>query len=253
MPDCFLESLIEVEVRQEVAVFEEQDLDLVLVDPALEPVAFPVLERVLVDVSGGTDDAADSVLVPRVDVPHALALPVELVLPRLELGHFAIGHLLDGLDDLPVLVEHLDRKRLELLPKLRLFRAGALRRLAEHLGDELVVCLEHDARTAGLAESLLAFLLHAFRAHVAFVQDRVLKYLIDGRALCLVDSQTAADEVLYRLRKLCGRIRVRALLDLCLNDQLWPGRERSLEVAYFVEEDAQRPDVRLRGGQFAAE
>ena len=64
MPHCFFKSLIKVEVRQEIAVFEQKDLHLVLVDPALEAMAFPVLERILVDVSGRTDDAADSMLIP---------------------------------------------------------------------------------------------------------------------------------------------------------------------------------------------
>ena len=105
MPQRFLEVRIEVKIRQVITVLEEQNLDLMLVDPALEAMALPVLEGILVDVASRADYTADSVLVARMDVPHALALSVEFVFPRLERGHFSISHLLHGLDYIPVKLE----------------------------------------------------------------------------------------------------------------------------------------------------
>lgn len=116
MPHRLLEFWIKVEIRHEIAVLEQQNLDLMLVYPALEAMALTVLERILVDVAGRANDSAYPVLIPRVNMPHALALSVKFVFPRLERGNLTVSHFLYGFDNVPILLENRHCERLETFP-----------------------------------------------------------------------------------------------------------------------------------------
>jgi len=111
------------------------------------------------------------------DVPHALALAVEFVFPRLERGQFSISHLLHGFDDVPVKLEYRDGERLESLPDLGLLGTGAIWSLVKHLAYELLLSLKHNGWTFGLFRKIsgrLDFFQDPLRALVGIVQERML-------------------------------------------------------------------------------
>ena len=157
-----------------------------------------ILEGILVNVSGRADDATDAVFVPRVNVAHALALSAEFVFPRLKLCQLTVGHFLQILDIVPVLLEHPQGERPESIPELRLLWPSAGWSRAQHLSDQLLLRMQHTGRTERLVRKVrrrLDFFLLAVWALVARYEERMAQDVLDALPHIDIDGKHQPDDV----------------------------------------------------------